>query len=75
MSADERDQELGRFARIVARRLLVEIAIATPVERDDKVHVLEACWLCGSELRTYERPERICSVCLRANQTRPGRAA
>jgi transcription initiation factor IIE alpha subunit len=71
----ERNQEFGRFARIVARWLLIEIAIATPVERDEQVHALGACWLCGSELRAHERSERICDVCLRVNQTRVKQAA
>jgi hypothetical protein len=75
VTADEADKELGRFARVVARWLLIEIAIATPVERDEQVHALDECWLCGSELRTYERPKRICNVCLRAHQWKAKLAA
>jgi hypothetical protein len=63
--------EVERFARTLARALLIEITLATPISPDEVEHALGACWRCGTELRAHERPERICDVCLRANQTRP----
>lgn len=65
------EYDVTGFARIVARLLLIEIAIATSIEGGELAEALEACWLCGSELRAHERPERICDVCLRANQSWP----
>jgi hypothetical protein len=57
-----RKTTVARSQLIAASSLLIEIGIAAPVERD-------GCRLCGSALRVYERPERICDGCLRANQT------
>lgn len=37
----------------------------TPKKR--QVNELKLCRLCGVELKTYEIPEEICDVCLRAH--------
>jgi hypothetical protein len=63
--------ELERFAKTLARALVIELAIATPIKPAEIEDALGACRRCGSELRAHERPERICDACLRAHQTRP----
>jgi hypothetical protein len=65
--------QLERFARILARALLIELSLAAPIKPDEVEHALGVCWRCGTELRAHERPEHACDDCLRLLQWRGGR--
>lgn len=69
MSASQLEPQ--RFARLMARWLLVELAITNVVDPGELDLALERCWLCRRELEAHEQPERICDRCLRAHQTWP----
>jgi hypothetical protein len=72
MSAPQLAHKLvERFARDLARSLLLELALAAPITSAEAVDALRTCRICARELRAHERPERTCDSCLRAYQTRP----
>jgi hypothetical protein len=71
MSAGVDADAIPAFARILARQLLIELAVAAPPEPGELVDALGVCWLCRAELQAHERPERICDACLRTHQMRP----